>query len=211
WEERGEACVAEFWGKNRAKELEKFRTDKDCLVLLLGKNGAHGLDLSYVTHIFLTEQIWDRSLETQVIARANRMGAKGAVSVVQLIMKDTMEEQLHDWVDGHADDGAHGVRHQDGREQQAVLHLGEGGAHTTEGGAHPAEGKGLCGRAGGGGRRRRRQGLLPPPSSPAAPRLPHGTKERRRAPPTGRETSSHDHAKMHYLLRNLRAVGARGR
>ncbi|CAM9740993.1 unnamed protein product, partial [Ectocarpus sp. 12 AP-2014] len=78
----------------RAKELERFRTDPECFVLLLGKRGAHGLDLSFVTHMFLMDQIWDRSLETQVVARANRMGAKGSVSVVQLIMKDTMEQEL---------------------------------------------------------------------------------------------------------------------
>lgn len=50
----------------RARELEKFRTDPACFVLLLGKKGAHGLDLSFVTHMFLMDQIWDRSLETQV-------------------------------------------------------------------------------------------------------------------------------------------------
>ncbi|CAB1102276.1 unnamed protein product [Ectocarpus sp. CCAP 1310/34] len=98
WQRRGEKCVAEFWGKNRAKELERFRTDPECFVLLLGKRGAHGLDLSFVTHMFLMDQIWDRSLETQVVARANRMGAKGSVSVVQLIMKDTMEQELRSYV-----------------------------------------------------------------------------------------------------------------
>ncbi|CAN0094409.1 unnamed protein product, partial [Hapterophycus canaliculatus] len=66
WQTRGEKFVAEFWGKNRARELERFRTDPQCLVLLLGKKGAHGLDLSFVTHMFLMDQIWDRSLETQV-------------------------------------------------------------------------------------------------------------------------------------------------
>lgn len=55
-----------FSCKIRAKELERFRTDPECFVLLLGKRGAHGLDLSFVTHMFLMEQIWDRSLETQV-------------------------------------------------------------------------------------------------------------------------------------------------
>ncbi|CAN0489917.1 unnamed protein product, partial [Ectocarpus sp. 8 AP-2014] len=55
-----------FSCKTRAKELERFRTDPECFVLLLGKRGAHGLDLSFVTHMFLMDQIWDRSLETQV-------------------------------------------------------------------------------------------------------------------------------------------------
>ena len=58
-------------GLHRAKELERFRTDPACFVLLLGKKGAHGLDLSFVTHMFLMDQIWDRSLETQVICYAD--------------------------------------------------------------------------------------------------------------------------------------------
>lgn len=61
--------LSPFSRKTRAKELERFRTDPECFVLLLGKRGAHGLDLSFVTHMFLMDQIWDRSLETQVRRR----------------------------------------------------------------------------------------------------------------------------------------------
>lgn len=59
-------CPSSPHAFTRARELERFRTDPQCLVLLLGKKGAHGLDLSFVTHMFLMDQIWDRSLETQV-------------------------------------------------------------------------------------------------------------------------------------------------
>lgn len=30
------------------------------------RDGSHGLDLSFVTHIFLMEEIWDAGLEDQV-------------------------------------------------------------------------------------------------------------------------------------------------
>ena len=57
--------------------------------------GSHGLDLSMVTHIFLLSKIWDASLEAQVVSRAHRMGATGAVVVEQLIMEGTVEQQMH--------------------------------------------------------------------------------------------------------------------
>lgn len=92
----GVEAVAEFWGKHRIPELQKFAQSELCFVMLLGKDGAVGLDLSFVTHIFLMDQIWDRSLEMQVVARAHRMGAKGAVLVEQLVMGGTVEEKMSD-------------------------------------------------------------------------------------------------------------------
>ncbi|CAN0459958.1 unnamed protein product [Ascophyllum nodosum] len=96
WQQRGEKCVAEFWGKNRA-ELERFRTDPGVSYSSSVKK-AHGLDLSFVTHMFL----WTKSgivlWETQVVARANRMGAKGSVTVVQLIAEGHYGAKLRSYV-----------------------------------------------------------------------------------------------------------------
>jgi hypothetical protein len=42
----------------------------DCFVLLLTRDGSHGLDLSMLTHLFLVDQCWDPAVEQQVrIAR----------------------------------------------------------------------------------------------------------------------------------------------
>ncbi|RLN72748.1 hypothetical protein BBJ28_00016670 [Nothophytophthora sp. Chile5] len=78
----------------RMQELKQFRTDPSLNVLLLSETGSHGLDLSFVTHIFLLEEIWDKSLEQQVISRAHRMGAKQAVVVEQLWMRGSVESQM---------------------------------------------------------------------------------------------------------------------
>jgi len=67
----------------------------DCFVLLLTRDGSHGLDLSMLTHIFLADQVWDPAVEHQLVARAYRMGATGSVHVAQLLMKGTLEEELH--------------------------------------------------------------------------------------------------------------------
>eukprot|EP00941_MAST-03F_sp_MAST-3F-sp1_P003715 g3715.t1 len=66
----------------------------NCPILLLSSNGSVGLDLSFVTHMFLLDKIWADDVETQVIARANRMGATQPVIVEQLIAKDTIEELM---------------------------------------------------------------------------------------------------------------------
>jgi hypothetical protein len=47
------ACVADYsYGGTRAQELQKFIHSPECFVMLLSKQGAVGLDLSFVTHIF---------------------------------------------------------------------------------------------------------------------------------------------------------------
>eukprot|EP00953_Heterococcus_sp_UTEX-ZZ885_P009440 5560-Heterococcus_DN1.PRE.3 len=98
WLKRGEECVAEYFGTNKNAELFKFKNNPDCVVMLLSKQGAEGLDLSFVTHIYLLEEIWNKSEEQQVISRAHRMGATGQVKVIQLLMKDTVETTMRDWV-----------------------------------------------------------------------------------------------------------------
>jgi hypothetical protein len=91
----GTKCVAEYWGKFRVQELHKFVTISDCFCMLLSNDGSEGLDLSFVTHIFFLEEIWDSSLRDQAVARAWRMGAKGHVHVETLVAKNSVEETMH--------------------------------------------------------------------------------------------------------------------
>jgi len=90
----GSGCIAEYWGKYRKKELDKFIKDEKCMCMLLGKDGSEGLDLSFVTHIVFLEQVWDKSLENQVVARAWRMGAKGSVDVETLVAENSIEQTM---------------------------------------------------------------------------------------------------------------------
>ena len=81
----GSACVAEYWGKYRTDELQKFAYDPECFCMLLGRDGSEGLDLSFVTHIFFLEEVMDQELKDQTVARAWRMGATGRVVVETLV------------------------------------------------------------------------------------------------------------------------------
>ena len=92
----GGTCVADFaFSGTRSQELSKFIHDPQCFVMLLSKQGSLGLDLSFVTHLFFLDTIYDKALESQVVARAYRMGASGPVYVEHLTAKDTIEEVIH--------------------------------------------------------------------------------------------------------------------
>lgn len=79
---------------NKMKSLATFQHDATCMALLMDGSAALGLDLSFVTHVFLMEPIWDRSMEEQVISRAHRMGATRPINVETLAMRGTIEEQM---------------------------------------------------------------------------------------------------------------------
>eukprot|EP00039_Didymoeca_costata_P011832 m.167492 g.167492 ORF g.167492 m.167492 type:complete len:249 (-) comp15305_c1_seq13:987-1733(-) len=51
----------------RELELERFTSDPDCNVLLLGTKHTDGLDLSVATHVFIVDEIWDQAVWTQVL------------------------------------------------------------------------------------------------------------------------------------------------
>ncbi|XP_020087288.1 F-box protein At3g54460 isoform X1 [Ananas comosus] len=78
----------------KIKSLMSFQQDPNCLALVMDGSAALGLDLSFVTHVFLMEPIWDRSMEEQVISRAHRMGATRTIHVETLAMRGTIEEQM---------------------------------------------------------------------------------------------------------------------
>ena len=90
----GSHCIAEFWGSAKHYELQRFSCVEDCICLLLGKDGAHGLDLSFVTHIIFLDHIMDESVRNQVISRAYRLGASRSVIVEQLVARGTVEELI---------------------------------------------------------------------------------------------------------------------
>lgn len=79
---------------NKLKSLATFQHDEECMALLMDGTGALGLDLSFVTRVFLMEPIWDKSMEEQVISRAHRMGATRPIHVETLAMHGTIEEQM---------------------------------------------------------------------------------------------------------------------
>nr|XP_025624853.1 F-box protein At3g54460 isoform X2 [Arachis hypogaea] len=83
---------------SKKKSLATFQHDSSCMALVMDGSAALGLDLSFVTHVFLMEPIWDRSMEEQVISRAHRMGASRPIHVETLAMRGTIEEQMVEYL-----------------------------------------------------------------------------------------------------------------
>ncbi|KAL3537690.1 hypothetical protein ACH5RR_001056 [Cinchona calisaya] len=79
---------------SKMKSPATFQNDGNCMALLMDGSAALGLDLSFVTHVYLLEPIWDKSMEEQVISRAHRMGAVRPIYVETLAMNGTIEEQM---------------------------------------------------------------------------------------------------------------------
>lgn len=53
------------------KSLATFQDDATCLALIMDGSTALGLDLSFVTHVFLMEPIWDRRYYVLIIDPCN--------------------------------------------------------------------------------------------------------------------------------------------
>ncbi|KAJ1448895.1 SNF2 family N-terminal domain-containing protein [Pelagophyceae sp. CCMP2097] len=65
-------------------------------VLCLYRDASHGLDLSFLTHIFLLEPLRDSALLEQVVSRAHRVGATAPVQVVTLMAFAKTEDEPAD-------------------------------------------------------------------------------------------------------------------
>jgi hypothetical protein len=99
-----QTCGA-FHKESRWYQGPKFRDQpveqisEDVYILFLDAALSHGLDLSFVTHIFLLEPIDDAALLEQVTSRANRLGATGPVEVETINtfykISDKMKESLY--------------------------------------------------------------------------------------------------------------------
>ncbi|CAN0917001.1 F-box protein At3g54460 [Linum grandiflorum] len=106
--------------QNKVKSLATFQNDMECVALLMDGSAALGLDLSFVSHVFLMEPIWDRSMEEQVISRAHRMGATRPIHVETLAMRSTIEEQMVEFLQG-ANGGGNNLKEEyEGAEQEGV-------------------------------------------------------------------------------------------
>ena len=84
-------------GWHIGKILDKvpwITNNDDASILLLHKDGSVGLDLSFVTHIFLLDKINDPALENQIISRAHRAGATGPVRVILLQVNSELENEM---------------------------------------------------------------------------------------------------------------------
>ena len=85
------------WYKGpRLADAPVEKTNEDVHLLSLDAGLSHGLDLSFVTHLFLLEPIDDAALLEQVTSRAHRLGATGPVNVETINVFYELSKDLHE-------------------------------------------------------------------------------------------------------------------
>ena len=77
----------------KAAELERFRGDPGCGVLLMDASGVVGLDLSFASLVVAMEPVPDASVLAQLEARAHRVGQTRPVEVEVLAMRGCAAEE----------------------------------------------------------------------------------------------------------------------
>lgn len=80
WDARRNKQIGWYKGPN-LENVELREQKEDTFLLLLDASLSHGLDLSFVTHMFLLEPIDDAALLEQVTSRAHRLGCTGPVTI----------------------------------------------------------------------------------------------------------------------------------
>ena len=107
WQPCGDFHSRPRWDSRRKKEIGWYKgptlenvdmlTQKeDTFILLLDASLAHGLDLSFVTHIFLLEPIDDSSLLEQVTSRAHRLGCTAPVVIDTINVWHDMDSETNE-------------------------------------------------------------------------------------------------------------------
>jgi superfamily II DNA or RNA helicase len=81
--------------KDRETPVKRFQTDPNVPLLLASlMAGGHGLNLTAADYVFLLDPWWNPAVEAQAIARAHRIGRKGAVFALRLVSRGTVEEKM---------------------------------------------------------------------------------------------------------------------
>lgn len=88
-------------GKNRNNQtdIETFKTDKDCKVLVgtVGTMGC-GFTLTVADTIIFLDSPWTEAAKTQVSDRVHRIGTSGTINIITLTCKDTFDEYVNEVV-----------------------------------------------------------------------------------------------------------------
>ena len=82
--------------EKRGKMVERFMTDPECRVFISTDAGATGLNLQAASVIINMELPWNPAVLEQRIGRIYRLGQRRNIQVVNLVSKDSFEEQIEE-------------------------------------------------------------------------------------------------------------------
>ncbi|KAI0977361.1 SNF2 family N-terminal domain-containing protein [Xylaria arbuscula] len=81
---------------NKSLEIQRFKDDPSVECLLMdAKAHSSGLNLVNANHVFLCEPLLNTALESQAIARVDRIGQEHETTVWLYLVEHTVEENIH--------------------------------------------------------------------------------------------------------------------
>lgn len=99
------------------RNIQRFKNREDVKVLLMPiSRGANGLNLVEASHVILLEPLLNPAQELQAIGRVHRIGQKKKTYVHRFLVKQTIEERIHQMLSNYHE------------ENQAL----DQGSHSTE-------------------------------------------------------------------------------
>ena len=79
------------------KAITEFQTNPEITAIMLNaRSQSSGLTLTEAKHIFMLEPVLDRAIERQATGRVHRIGQECETHVWRYLMKNTVEESLHE-------------------------------------------------------------------------------------------------------------------
>nr|DAE06043.1 MAG TPA: Chromatin remodeling complex ATPase [Siphoviridae sp. ctsxw88] len=87
--------TGEIENSERINQKNKFQNDDTCKVII-GTRGAMGtgLTLTAAQTVIFIDNPWNMALKQQAEDRAHRFGAKGTVTIIDIVCKNTIDERL---------------------------------------------------------------------------------------------------------------------
>ena len=80
--------------EERRRRVDAFQAGEAKVFLVSLKAGGTGLNLTAADYVFIIDPWWNPAVEDQAADRAHRMGQTRPVTIVRLVAKDTIEEQV---------------------------------------------------------------------------------------------------------------------
>lgn len=83
----------------RANTIEKFQHKILPRVVVMSAAGSEGIELHRASDIIMVERQWNPAREAQAEARLHRIGQKNAVTAHYLVVRNTMDERVHELIE----------------------------------------------------------------------------------------------------------------
>ena len=95
----GYSCEQAFSGTERQRLVDNFQTNPHCKVAIgtIGAMGT-GLTLNKASYVFFMDKAWNSGDNAQAEDRAHRIGTVGAVNVISMVAKGTIDEAVEDYL-----------------------------------------------------------------------------------------------------------------